>query len=164
MNVTPAEVEIVLSSAPNLNAALKTMLKREGRPGNLVEPFVKSMRSVVARNRDGELLKHIETNFPTKPNHFLLLASYAFPTICNSIAEKVITQFAETFNATYQTNESGITVTNPEKFKSIIKAVVEIVKTELNAAQVPSNNFSVNAVLSTIFTPEVYSEAMLVLR
>lgn len=163
MNITPAEVEVVLSSAPNLNAALKTLLKREGRPGNLVEPFVKSLRNVVARNRDGELRKYVEEHYAAKPNHFLLLASYAFSSVCNAIAEKVINQYADTFNATYQANENGVTVTNPEKFKSIINEVVEIVKSELNTAQVPCNNFSVNAVLSTIFTPDVFAEVLRVL-
>ena len=118
MNITPTDVEAVLATAPNLNAALKTFLKREGRPENSVEPFVKSLRPVVARNRDGELLRYIEQHYPTKEAHFALLASYAFPTIREPIVASVFEKYADAFNATYERTESGIRLTNPEKFRS----------------------------------------------
>lgn len=160
MEITPAEVEAVLLSAGNLNAALKSLLKREGRRGNTIEPFAKALRNIVARNQPNELRKYIEANYTSKPSHFLLLAAYAFPTVCNSTAEKVVTTYADAFNATYQRGESGITIIDSEKFKSIVAATIEITKADLSDARIPCNNFSIHMVLSTIFDSDVFAEVV----
>lgn len=160
MNISPADVDTVLSSAENLNAALKTLLKREGRPGNSIEPFAKSLRAVVSRRREGELLKYIESNYEARSVHFALLASYAFPQIRDTVGEKVVTRYADVFNATYEKIDGGIRITDKAKFQSIVSEVVEIVKSDLTQAGVPSNNFSIYAFLATIFEPEVFEEVL----
>src|SRR5687767_10319790 len=119
MKISATDVEAVLSSAENLNAALKTLLKREARAENSIEPFVKSLRSVVTRNRDGELLSYIEQHYPTHEIHFALLASYAFPAVQDAIISEVFDKYAEDFNATYEKSERGIRITDPGKFSSI---------------------------------------------
>lgn len=164
MEITPVDVEAVLASANNLNAALKTLLKREGRSGNTVEPFVKSLRSVVTRGRDDELRKYVQDNYAGKEVHFALLASYAFPALRDSVGEKVIEKYADTFNATFERDEKGIRILNPDAFKSIAKEVLEIVKTAISEAQVPCNNFSMHALLANIFEPDVLAEVLKVLK
>lgn len=163
MKISPADVEAVLSSADNLNAALKTLLKREGKPGSSVESFVKTLRSIVARNRDGELLKYIEENYSVREVHFALLASYAFPAVRESVVGEVVEKHADEFNATYERTEGGISVVNHEKFQAIVKEVVVMVKAGLQRAGIPANDFSVYALLISIFEPDVLGEALTVL-
>lgn len=160
MNISPADVESVLSSANNLNAALKTLLKREGKPENSIESFVKSMRPVVARNRDGELLKYVEQHYPTKEVHFALLAAYAFPAVRESLINSVFEKHAENFNKTYERSDNGIKITDAAKFQSIIEDVVVMVKGGLEQAGVPRNNFSVYSVLVSIFEPDVLEQVV----
>lgn len=164
MEITPVDVEAVLSSADNLNAALKTFLKREGRPGNSVEPFVKGLRNIVVRDRDGELLKYIQDNYAAKPHHFVLLVSYAFPKLRDAVGESVIEKYADSFNATFERTEAGIKILDSAKFKSIANEVAGVVEATINEAHIPCNNFSKKGLLATIFEPDVLLEVLPVLK
>lgn len=160
---SPQEIATVLSTADNMNAALKTFLKREARSDNSVEPFVKSLRSVVARNRDGELLAYIEKLYPAYEAYFSPLFSYAFPKVRDAIATAVVEQYGDTFNATYERREKGIQVTKSAEFSSIAREVLVKVEQGLDQAGVPRNNFSVSAMLAAIFEPDVLVKVLEIL-
>lgn len=164
MEISPNDVTEALAAANNLNAALKTLLKREGKPGNTVEPFVKSLRGVVTRNRDDELRKYIHDHYETKPGHFAMLMSYAFPKVRDSIGESVYLKYAEAFNATFERNENSVRVVDLTKFTTIANQVSVMIAEGLEQSQVPVNNFSKYAIMATIFEPDVLQEVLKVLR
>lgn len=164
MEISPTQVEEVLSAAKNLNAALKTFLKREARSENAVEAFVKSLRNVVARDRDGELLSYIEKHYENNEVHFAILAAYAFPELQDSVISAVYDQYGEDFNATYERRDKVIHITNPARFSSISRQVVTKIEEGLDQAGIPRNNFSVYSLLATIFEPDVLVQVLETLK
>jgi hypothetical protein len=163
MEISPADVEAVLASADNLNAALKTFLKKEGKAGRSVETFAKNLRAVVARNRGAALREYIDTHYEDKRVHFALLAAYAHPNVRDAIVPAVFDKHAEAFNATYEKGNDGVVVTDSAKFQEVAKDVVAMISSALKEANLPSNNFFVYSLLISIFEPDVLHEVMEIL-
>ena len=160
---TIEEVQSAFNAAKNLNAALKSFIKKEVRSGDPIERFAKDFRVAVATGRVGAVNSYIEKNYPKNEIYFLALARYAHSEFVASVVEGIFEKYAEDFNTTYENLASGMRVTNPEKFASISKSVAQMIEDRLTSSGLPSGNFLKKATLHCIFEPEVLQEVFKVL-
>lgn len=161
---TPQELVEAFSAAKNLNAALKSFLKREGNNGGSVAAFAKEFRNAAGSGKVPALQLFVERNFPVKELYFIGAARYAFPELVESTVGKIIERYAEEFNATYSRDDQGVSVTDTKNFKRIVAEVRSMVEKELQAAELPKNNFMVNSLLATVFEVDVLAEVVKVLE
>lgn len=157
---TVSDVQDAFANAKNLNAALKNFLKRESRSGEQVASFAKDFRAAVSTGRTTAINGFIEKNFPRKEVYFLGVARYAFPELVESCVGRIIDQHAEAFNKTYERLEQGISIKDAKTFGSIVREVRQMVKRDLQAAELPVNGFLENALLSSVFEIDVLTEVM----
>ena len=158
------EVTAALTSAKNLNAALKSFLKREGTQTPQVAIFAKEFRGVVSSGRPEPVRLFIEQNYDKRPMYFLGVARYAYPELIEAVVGKIIEQHAETFNKTYARADQGITVTDSKGFASIVKNVAQMIDEGLTASGVPASNFMRNAIMASVFEPDVLTEVLKVVK
>lgn len=155
------EVESAFRSAKNLNAALKTFLKREGTQGGpTIETFAKGFRNAASAGKPEPIRRFIEANYPKRELHFMAVVRYAHPDVVESIIQKIFEKHAETFNSTYEKTEDSINVTDRKKFDSIITDVFSMIESELKTNEIEATNFMRNAILASIFDTEVLPEVM----
>ena len=152
------EVEGAFASAKNLNAALKSFLKREGRGGPQIPSFAKDFRSAVGTGRPAAVKFFIEQNYSKREVFFVGLIRYVFPEAVESIVTKIFDTYADEFNTTYSKSDDGVTVTNPARFKEISASVVGLVEDGLRGAELPVNNFMKNSLLVCVFESDVLQE------
>lgn len=152
------EVENAFASAKNLNAALKSFLKREGKGGPQIASFAKDFRNAVGTGRPAAVKFFIEQNYSKREVLFVGLIRYVFPEAVESIVTKIFDTYADEFNTTYTKSEGGMTVTNPPRFKEIAKAVVSLVEEGLRGAELPVSNFMKNSLLVCVFESDVLQE------
>jgi hypothetical protein len=155
---TIEEVENAFASAKNLNAALKSFLKREGRGGPQIASFAKDFRNAVGTGRPAAVKFFIEQNYSKREVLFVGLIRYVFPEAVESIVTKIFDTYADEFNTTYTKSEGGMTVTNPARFKEIAKSVVGLVEEGLRGAELPVSNFMKNSLLVCVFESDVLQE------
>lgn len=163
MDISVDEVVTTFAGAKNLNAALKTFLKREGANSPSLASFAKDFRGVVATGRSEAIRVFIDSRYEKRPVFFMGVARYAFPELVEGIVGAIIDKYAETFNATYERGESGITVKDTKTFKEIVKGVDAMVAEALKANGLGANNFMRHALLSSVFEPDVLQEVVKVL-
>jgi predicted AlkP superfamily pyrophosphatase or phosphodiesterase len=163
-DATLEEVQIAFNAAKNLNAALKTFIKREVRSGEPIERFAKDFRAAVATGRPTLVNSFIEKHYPKNEVYFLVLARYAFSDFISSVVEVIFEKYAEDFNTSYESTSSGIRVTNADKFSNIGNSVVEMVDQSLLKSALPSGNFLKKATLLSIFEPNVFQEVIKVIK
>lgn len=154
------EVTTALTSAKNLNAALKNFLKREGAQTPQVATFAKEFRGVVSRGRPEPVRLFIEQNYDKRPMYFLGVARYAFPEVIEAVVGEIIERHADQFNKTYEHAEQGIKVTDAKGFGTIVKDVSRMIDEGLKAADAPTSNFMRNAVMASVFEPAVLTEVL----
>jgi hypothetical protein len=158
------EVTVALTSAKNLNAALKSFLKREGTQTPQVATFAKEFRGVVTSGRPEPVRVFIEQNYEKRPMYFLGVARYAYPELIEAVVGKIIEQHAETFNTTYERADEGIKVTDAKAFGAIVKSVSQMIDEGLKASGAPTSNFMRNAIMASVFEPDVLTEVLKVVR
>jgi len=158
------EVTVALTSAKNLNAALKSFLKREGTQTPQVATFAKEFRGVVTSGRPEPVRVFIEQNYEKRPMYFLGVARYAYPELIEAVVGKIIEQHAETFNTTYERAEQGIKVTDAKAFGAIVKSVSQMIDEGLKASGAPTSNFMRNAIMASVFEPDVLTEVLKVVK
>ena len=154
------EVAAALTSAKNLNAALKSFLKREGAQNAQVATFAKDFRGVVVNGRAESVRTFIENNLSRRSIFFLGVARYAYPDLIERIVGDIIQLHAEAFNKTYSRNGQGIVVNDPAGFAAIVKSVEKMIDAGLGAAGAPVSNFMRNAVMTSVFEPDVLTEVL----
>ncbi len=162
-DVTVEEVQSAFAAAKNPNAALKSFLKKEVKSGEPIERFAKDFRTAVATGRSGSINLFVEKNYPKNEIYFLALARYAHSDFITAVVEKIFEKYAEDFNTTYEKAESGITVTDQAKFKSIATSVVKMIEESLAGSELPNSNFLKKATLICVFEPDVLQEVLKVL-
>lgn len=158
------EVTVALTSAKNLNAALKSFLKREGTQTPQVATFAKEFRGVVTSGRPEPVRVFIEQNYEKRPMYFLGVARYAYPELIESVVGQIITKHAETFNTTYERADQGIKVTDAKAFAAIVASVSEMIDQGLKASGAPTSNFMRNAIMASVFEPDVLTEVLKVVK
>ncbi len=152
------EVEGAFASAKNLNAALKSFLKREGKGGPQIASFAKDFRNAVGTGRPAAVKFFIEQNYSKREVLFVGLIRYVFPETVESIVTKIFDTYADEFNTTYSKSENGVTLTNPARFKEISNSVVGLVEEGLRSAELPVSNFMKNSILVCVFESDVLQE------
>jgi len=157
------EVHISFKAAKNLNAALKTLLKRESKNGDPIEGFVKDFRPLVQSENEEKIKGFIEKNFAKREMYFYALARYAYPEFYTSVIEKIFNTYAEEFNATYKKVEQGIEVTNKPEFAKIVKTVGKLIDEQLKESEMPVTNFFKKSVMVCVFEADVLKEVVKVL-
>lgn len=158
------EVATALVNAKNLNAALKSFLKKEGNSAPHVATFAKEFRVVAAKGKPEPVRFFVEQNYPRRAVYFLGLARYAYPELVESTVGQIIDRHAERFNATYEKGENGITITDTKTFSSIVKDVLKLIDESISSAQTPSSNFMRNAIMASVFEPDVLEEVVKILK
>ena len=158
------EVASAFASAKNLNAALKSFLKREGNSTPHVATFAKEFRGVVSKGRPEPVRFFIEQNYPKRAVYFLGVARYAYPELMESAVGKIIERHAERFNTTYERTDSGLKVTNAAEFSKIVKDVMKMIDESITEAQIPASNFLRNAIMAGVFEPDVLEEVVPVVK
>jgi hypothetical protein len=160
---TVQEVQEAFATAKNLNAALKNLLKKESSGAPHVASFAKEFRQAVSSGKSAPRDLYIERNYPDKELLFMGTVRYAFPDLIDATVGTIITKYADSFNATYERVDEAVSVKNRSEFEKIVKEVHSIIKRDLKAAEVPDNAFMQNALLATVFEPDVFAEVVKVL-
>ena len=155
---TLEEVQLAFNAAKNLNAALKTFIKREVRSGDPIERFAKDFRVAVGTGRATIVNSFIEKHYSKHEVYFLVLARYAFSDFISSVVEVIFEKYAQDFNATYENTKLGIRIINADKFASIATSVVKMVEESLVNSGLPQGNFLKKSTLLSIFEPDVFQE------
>jgi hypothetical protein len=158
------EINGALGAAKNLNSALKKFLRVEGTSSPQVNAFAKEMRGAVARGRPEVVRTFIEKNFPKREMYFLGVARYAHAEFFESTIGDIFNAYADDFNATYEKGDSGVTVKDEASFTRIVNSVLELIETKLAGASLPSSNFLRNALLISVFEPDVLVEVLKVVK
>lgn len=159
-NFSSDDIYKAFEAAPNVNAALKNFLKREVQKGDPVERFVKDLKKAFSNNNPTAIKVFIDKSLPDYNQHFLLLAGYANAEVVNEISESVISAHAEAFNETYDTDDSGITVTDRATFDTIIGDVVRIIDNGLKEHKMPESQFMKLVLVNSIFEDSVMKEVL----
>lgn len=159
--VTTTEIIEVLSVAKNLNAALKNLIKREGASNPAVAVFAKEFRMKLGAAKltgsEDFIDRCIEKG---REKLFFGVARYAFAEVIDMAVERIIDQYADDFNATYERTDEGISVKNPGRFKEIVTDVSTQSASALAEATIPVNGYSRGVMLATVFEPDVLEEVM----
>jgi hypothetical protein len=164
LETTVDEVTTALTSAKNLNSALKSFLKREGTQTPQVALFAKECRGVVSSGRPEPVRLFIEQNYEKRPMYFLGLARYAYADLVETIVGKIIEEHADTFNTSYERAEQGIKVTDAKTFGMIVKSVSKMIDDGLTTSGAPTSNFMRNAIMASVFEPDVLTEVLKVVK
>jgi len=158
------EVEASFVKARNLNAALKSFLKREGTSNPQAATFAKDFRAATASGKQPALRAFLERNYPKREIFFVGIARYAHPEVIESTVSTIIDTHADNFNKTYEIGEDSIAIKDAATFKKIVKDVDTLIERGLTSAELPVTNFMKNALLASVFEPQVLTEVLKVLE
>jgi len=159
-HATIDEVVGVFSGAKNLNAALKSFLKREAQGNAAVERFAKDFRAAVASGRPLALAAFIQRHYPAQEVFLSAVVRYAFPDLFDATINSVYTAHAEQFNSTYSQDGESIQVTDRARFDSIVQQVDGMIEAAVKAQGMTPNPFLRRAFLMGIFEPAVLREVL----
>ena len=163
LETTVEEVTSAMVGAKNLNSALKSFLKKEGTNAPQVVSFAKEFRGVVSSGRPEPIRLYIEQNYSRRSMLFLGLARYAYSDLIEQTVGKIIEKHADKFNETYERADQGIKVVDSKVFASIVKDVQGMIDADLSASDVSQTNFMRNAIMASVFEPDVLQEALKVI-
>lgn len=146
----------VFLAASNLNAALKSFLKREVQKGDPREKFVKSFRKIISSNNKEQIKSFLEQQIARDPSTVLGLAGYAHSDTVTGISQQIIDQYAEKFNECYETSESSATITDQANFDKILKKSAEHYKQSIKETSLPDNHF-----MSLVFVHSLFEDQLI---
>ena len=158
------EITECFARARNLNAALKSFLKREGTSNPQAASFAKDFRSAAGSGKEEAIRVFVERHYPKREVFFTGLARYAHPEVVESVVGTIIDTHADRFNATYERGDEGISVKDDATFKKIVKDVNQIIEKGLVSAELPTSNFMKNTLLASVFEVDVLGEVLKVVR
>ncbi len=155
---TVQEIAQTLRNAKNANAALKNFLKHELRGGDSAERFVKDLKSAVGNKRPEALERLIALGLPKFETHLFVILRYAYSDACGSIAEKVVTEYADNFNKTFERSQNSIAVKDPTNFKKITSEVLATFEKGLSEHGIASSGLMKNVLITFVFDADVIQE------
>jgi hypothetical protein len=145
------DVVQALGVSKNLNAALKSFLRREVKKGDPAEKFVKELRATLIDKDGRDPEKLLARYMPDLENHLIVIAAYAHHDFVNAISQEIVGEYGEAFNKTYTSNGETITITNRPEFERIIREVAKRLKERSETLGLTGNPFFLNVMLNTIF-------------
>jgi hypothetical protein len=92
--------------------------------------------------------------------YFLGVARYAHSDFFEGVIGDIFNQYADPFNATYERADSGVKMLDEKAFRSIVKDVEGMISERIKAAALPPSNFLKNAMLVSIFEPDVLVQVL----
>ncbi len=150
------EIVEVFRNAKNVNAAIKKILKQEVKRGSPEERFFKDFRNAVISARASEAIDFfVRRHYPAGERYFMVVAGYVHDDAMVDISAKIIDQYAEEFNSTYEQLESDIEIKDSAKFESIARQALQMVEDGLREHQLPVTPFLKNVLVNRLFTQEV---------
>lgn len=149
-----------MHSCENINAAMKSFLKREVRKGDTLEKFTKNFRSILLSNSTDRQVQFIEKHLPQYEPAFFALARYALFETVDKITSRVIEKHAEAFNATFDSDGETIDVTNRPEFERIAAEAIAMFRSDLQGADVPDSNFMLLVLITSLFDQAVVPEVV----
>lgn len=153
------QLEQTLTSAKNINAALKSFLKHEAQKGDPAVKFVKALKANAQSKSPGALSEFISKNREKYEQHLFLIARYGHNEVIEPLLNKIITDYAERFNGCYSTNGgTQFQYTNEMLFKEIAKEVNKVTESHLTESELECNGFTKNTVFYSLFEPLVIEE------
>lgn len=154
------EVIAALSTCDNINAAVKSFLKRELKKGDPREKFTKDLRTVFQSNNTERQISFVEKHRERFEGVLLGITRYALYQPIDAITATIIEAHADPFNATYEVNDSEIEILNKEEFQQIARAALDGFRAGLAEHSLPVSNFMVNVLILTLFDDAVVPEIM----
>ena len=156
LECTNEDIFVCLKKAPNINAAIKNFLKREIKKGDPAERFAKSLKAAFSSPNEEAAKKFIAESLPKFQNHIYSVACYAYYEIVSKMAETVVSEYADEFNATFEIQDGVLTYKDESKFKKISDNALGILKNGLKDAGFGDSPFMKNVALiskASIFKP-----------
>ena len=148
---TTEDVVGSLKRAGNINSALKNFLKREVRRGDPAERFVKDLREAMLGKDEARAFQYIDKKRPGFDSHLIAIGSYAHSEMVMTLANQIVEQYADRFNATYEIQSDDIAVKNKKEFDAIMQEVSGIVSKNLKDKGFGESVFMQSVVFSTVF-------------
>lgn len=155
IDYTIADAVNCLKEAKNLNSAVKHFLKKELRPGDPAEKFAKELRDVIERGDNTQIKKFFERHMPKFERQLFAIGGYAHWDFIGAAIERIGAKFADQFNTTYSSSESGVSINDKNRFNSIAKEALQAVDQELSTNGFEKSSFMKNIMLSSLFEPAV---------
>ena len=165
---TTEEVIAAFQSAPNINAALKNLLKKETKPGDPAGRFLKELKERTGRPNVVALTSFVNANRPAGDGLLIGIGRYAFSEIVSPLLDGVITTYADEFNSLYdgvgadgdKSAGDSIAVKNPKRFAEIVQEVNKSIDQGLRSEQLSSatragSSYMKNVLLASVFDPPV---------
>lgn len=159
-HATVDEVVGVFSGAKNLNAALKSFLKREVQGNATVERFAKDFRAAASSGRAPVLSAFIQRHYPAHEVFLSAVVRYAYPELFDSTISAIYAAHAEEFNKTYSQDGESIKVSDRAKFAAIVQQVDGLIEAAVKGQGMTPNSFWRRAFLMGIFEPAVLKEIL----
>ena len=158
--LTTADAIEVFSRASNLNSSIKNFLKKEVRKGDELERFTKNFKSAVGSGDEARAQGFLDKYLESHAKWLLALAGYAHIDFVGAVSEKVVTQFAEDFNKTYNLDDGTLKVTDKKNFERIAKESLGIINAELKTYELENSEFMRRAVMNAIFDDRVLEQVI----
>lgn len=159
---TVEEIVTALKSCPNINAAIKTILKREVGNDQKLARFIKDLRDACLASQperlNGFITKHIESHAPL----FLSITRYGHFAVVDKITAPIIEKYADEFNTTYENLENSIKIKDSTKFTKIAREVVGTFPEKLKEHGLPDSKFMREVLVTTLFDANVAPEVQAV--
>jgi len=145
-----------LKKSPNINSAIKNFLKRQAAQGGESSArFAKDLRDKILSKQDSSALLFVDKNVEKFAPHLLAIGAYAHAELVDSVAGKIVTKYADDFNATYSSNGEEVTITNQDKFNTIMTNAASEIDADLKTGGFEDSQFLRAIVLNAIFEQPV---------
>lgn len=155
LECTADDIYEALDKAPNVNAAIKNFLKREGKKGDPSERFAKGLRQVFSTNNEVLRKKFINDTMPQHLNYFYSVACYAYFEFVSKLAENIVNQYADDFNNTFEIVENKLNFKDRAKFDAISAQALDMMDAELKELNFSGSQFMRNVALISVFEQPV---------
>lgn len=162
LSYSSEDIVEIFQKAPNLNAAVKSFLKREVNKGDPAEKFAKAFKS--ACGQEERLKTFITKQHERFQREFMLLANYAHADFIGDVSEEIITTHSESFNETYSREADSVKITDQGEFNNIIKKAFSIVDHACKSKGFPSSGFLKNVFIATVFDEDLIEHVVNVLE
>lgn len=154
-----SEIAQNLRRSPNINAAVKSFLKREVKKGDGAERFIKDLRDVLLSKNEQLAAEFLERRLSQYEPYVVALGGYAHADFVTALAGRIVEKYADEFNATYQVWGESVTVADPQRFNQIVGEVLKLVADEIDQKGLPGY-FMKCVILNAIFDRPVLMKVL----
>lgn len=147
-----------LSQSKNLNAAVKTFLKKQGKAGDPGVKFAKELRDILQRPDRNFAIDFVERAGARFGPHLLAIGAYAHAPVIEDLASKIVEAFADDFNSTYAVRGDELEFKDEEKFREIANKALGMIDESLRAQGFDGSHFMRAIAMNAVFEAPVLRE------